>query len=111
MDRRMKNTGAASDTGAVLLFLLIVVILVYWWLSNSHRARVRQERLAQLSRQAHAWLARVAHGMMPIVTWLMLKGGEHARLEESATLLEARSYRVHGRAGTRIGGVYVGGGA
>jgi len=111
MDRRMKNTGAASDTGAVLLFLLIVVILVYWWLSNSHRARVRQERLAQLSRDADAWVARVAHGMMPIATRLMLKDGEHALLEESSTLLESRSYRVYGGAGTRIGGVYVGGGA
>ena len=41
----------------------------------------------------------------------ILKDGEHAILEESSTLFETRAVRVYGGGRTRLGRVYVGGGA
>jgi len=47
---------------------------------------------------------------VPISTRLILKGDEHAVLEEGSTLFESRAYRLYGGGGTRIGRFSVGGG-
>src|SRR5439155_18778572 len=99
---------------ALLLIGLVFVVGVIVWLFNHQsaaRAAHREERVAELSHDADIWVAQARQGLKPIPTRLILKRDEHAILEEPSTLLETRSYRVYGGAGTRIGRFYVGGGA
>jgi hypothetical protein len=42
---------------------------------------------------------------------VVLKDGELGVFQESTVLLETRAYRVFGGGGTRVGGIYIGGGA
>jgi len=110
-ERKASQTPTVSPEmmiGAVagLLFVIICVVA----LVRRHRAAARREHLLELSEEADAFIAEARRGLEPIRTHLILKDGEHAVLEEASALMETRAYRVYGGGGTRIGGVYVGGG-
>jgi hypothetical protein len=95
------------ETLIAFLLLLIVAGIAVWFFVG----RYKDERRAQLKRETDAWIDRLAaHGFVPISTRLILKGDEHAILEEEATLFESRAYRLYGGGGTRIGRFSVGGG-
>src|SRR5262245_37511824 len=104
-------TQSESPLLLLLVVALILVVGALVWLNSRHRAQARAERLAELSAEADAWIAaRARLGPTPISTHLILKNDEHAVLEEQATLLESRAYRVSSGGATRIRRVYVGGG-
>ena len=96
---------------AWIFLALVSVIGIIVWLVCSHHAEARRQRLQDLADEADEFIRVVRRGLQPIASRLILKGGEHAVLEEESALMETRAYRVYGGGGTRIGRVYVGGGA
>jgi hypothetical protein len=93
--------------GGVLL-VGIVVVVVY---TATKAGRVSPERIAQLQAEAKEFFDKAEAGQIqPPVTPLMLRAGEKAFLHEPSTLSESRSTRAFAGAGTRIEGIYIGGG-
>jgi hypothetical protein len=93
---------------AVVLAIVIAVRLV-----SSTRQRVQREDIFRVQKlEAMAFLDRIEKTgkLPPPETNIIPQKGEVALLDEPSTFYESRSYRVGGGAGTRIGGVYVGGG-
>lgn len=90
---------------------LVFVIVIIIWLLNQRRSEARKKYFETIRQEAEAWAARARRGLPAISTRLILKNDEHALLEEVSALMETRAYRVYGGAGTRIGRIYVGGGA
>jgi hypothetical protein len=98
-----------------LLIGLALVAVVVTALSAifSNRGRAQSEaRSRQMQQEASRFFARIQQsGKLPSPqTNIILQAGETALLDESSVLFESRAYRVGGGAGTRIGGVYIGGG-
>lgn len=100
---------AAFWTIAVFLACLFIVFVA---ISRARKKRQRQQMIEAMQSEAEDCLRQIqATGRLPTVdTHIVLQPQEFAVLQESASLYEARSYRVYGGAGTRIKGVYVGGG-
>jgi hypothetical protein len=69
------------------------------------------EKLAELKAEAMGFLDKANEGKFtPPDTPLVLAAGEVALLHEPSKLIEARATRVYAGGGTRVYGVYVGGG-
>jgi len=69
------------------------------------------EKLAELKAEAVSFLDKANEGKFtPPDTPLVLAAGEVALLSEPSKLIEARATRVYAGGGTRVYGVYVGGG-
>jgi hypothetical protein len=96
---------------AVVGVTVVVAIVVF--LSTTHQRDVeeRERRQREIQRGAERFAERAKRGFQPIAVKLLLQKDEYGVLEEESTLFETRAYRVYGGAGTRIGRVYVGGGA
>ena len=109
----MQMSAVPPETLLVAFLALVFGAIVYIILGGSDRSSTEasKEHLAYLKRDAEEFVARARRGLTPIATRLILKGDEHAVLEENSTLLESRAFRVWGGGGTRIGRFYVGGGA
>jgi hypothetical protein len=109
--------GSSDDKAMVQLLiagLVVVIGIVAWLVSQAnapHRVEPDPDRSAQLQREANAWADRFAGGIRSVPTRLLLRDGEVALLDEPSILFESRSFRIYGGAGTRVGGIYVGGGA
>jgi hypothetical protein len=96
----------------LLIFGIIVFAVgVLMWIFWRHQEEARADRLAAVHAEAEEFVERARRGLTPINTRLILKKNEHAFLEEESTLFETRAYRVYGGGGTRIKGIYIGGGA
>lgn len=81
--------------------------------SGASEAEKRQ-RLEALRHDAERFFSRLQQsGSLPdVAVGIVLQKGEIALLrEDGSQLAESRAYRVFGGGGTRIHGVYIGGGA
>src|SRR5574337_1401385 len=107
---------AGDQVGAtvVLLIVIFIGVAIIWAIySNAQeRARQRKQRLETIQREAEGFLRRVEQEKVLPSTpvHIVLQKGEIGVLQETSTLSEARSYRVYAGGGTRIKGVYIGGG-
>jgi hypothetical protein len=92
--------------------ILIVWAVVYNLVTRS-RAQERADVAAGLQEAAQNYFQQLAaKGSLTIIDVnIMLQRGEGGILQERSNLLETRAYRVYGGGGTRIRGIYVGGGA
>jgi hypothetical protein len=103
--------------GGLLIIAAAAVVAIgvaFWWLKSRADEQRREERLAAIRREANHFFDRLtATGTVPdVAVNIVLQKGEIALLREDASrLLETRAYRVYGGGGTRIRGIYVGGGA
>lgn len=96
---------------AVVLVIAVSVRLVFESWQRQQRAR-GDARLAQLKQESIRFLERMRQSGKVACppTNVILQAGEIALLDEASILYESRAYRVGGGAGTRIGGMYIGGG-
>lgn len=88
--------------------LVVVVWIVLKWITRARR-RARVKRLKDEAINFFNEIERTGTLTRP-ATQLMLQKGEVAIFDEKSILSESRAYRLYGGAGTRVGGVYVGGG-
>lgn len=93
----------------VLIATSVVVVWISFGLFRRARRRARLERLKEEAVGVINQIARTGTLKAP-ATRLILPEGEVAILEEQSLLFESRAYRLYGGVGTRVGGVYVGGG-
>ena len=96
--------------GWIIVLALIAGAMV---LISMHRQRTRanrQRRFRAMQEELEAFVTRAGEGLTPISTSLLLQKGEYGVLEEPTTPFETRAYRVYGGGGTRIKGIYIGGG-
>ena len=77
---------------------------------NKGKSGDRVKRLADDARMFFASLERCTKLPTTAVD-IVLKNGEFGILQEPSILYESRSYRVFGGGGTRVAGIYIGGGA
>jgi hypothetical protein len=105
------DIGKILVIGVTLLVGLVVVVGLIAALVKTPTKPVSPQRLAQLQAEAKEFFDRAEAGQIqPPVTPLVLGAGEKAVLHEPSTLSESRATRGFAGAGTRIEGVYVGGG-
>lgn len=107
----------SADTAIAVVVLTItgIAVLVAVMAGVRRRTRMRRasERLEHMSQAAQEYLDQLSRGTrpVPVQTAVFLPPDEVAVLvEPQSTLMEPRALRVYGGAGTRIGGIYVGGG-
>jgi hypothetical protein len=100
--------------GLLTLAVAILIISVVIRAVNSQAAKTAiEERQNKNHEEAHNFFKDMAERKkLPVAqVAVVLKKGETALLQEPSVLLETRAYRVYGGAGTRVQGIYLGGGA
>jgi hypothetical protein len=101
-----------SSAAWIVLILCGSFIIFVAWLAD----RIRVGNLAKLRPMMHAeaeqFLANwQKHGRLPVCdSPIILEDGEVAVLSEPSNLMESRATRYYAGLGTRVGGIYVGGG-
>src|SRR5712664_415843 len=110
----LELNGVSTDTLKLLLGCAVVValVIVIAAIFSKVRSAQREDLFRVQKLEAMESFNRLEKtGKLPATqTNIILQKGEVALLDEPTTFCEARSYRVGGGAGTRIGGVYIGGG-
>ena len=109
------HRSSSSNDPSVQIFGAIAVVvfaLVMIFINASRKPRqVTEDEWNILIREAENWYHSAVSGALPPVsTNVILRPGEIPLLDESSTLAEARAVRVYGGGGTRIQGIYIGGG-
>jgi hypothetical protein len=110
---RASHSSSAGDFGKILPFGIIVLVALIAAAINATRKSkpISPEQLAQLQAETTDFLNSIEAGKFtPPQTPLMLAAGESALLNEPSKLLEARATRLYAGGGTRVQGIYVGGG-
>jgi hypothetical protein len=96
----------------ILVSPFVLYIAVRMFFSHRRQRRANEERADANRREAESYFQRLStEGGTAVQSSLIMSEGEYALLSDDATLFETRSYRVHAGGGTRIKGIYVGGGA
>ena len=109
------SSSSSSDDKLMFVFAILgamVVVGVASAIANTVRKSKDRARVPLLAKEAADFFQRIGQtGTLPSPeTPVILAEDEKACLHEHATLIEARSSRVFGGAGTRIHGIWVGGG-
>jgi hypothetical protein len=103
------------DTPYLLLGLVVFLtaIIAIPIIVSNQRRKQREARFEQLRQDAHEFFQGIEQTgrLSSPDTNVILQKGEVALRDEASVLYETRAYRVGGGAGTRIGRIYVGGGA
>lgn len=97
--------------GAVVSGVLILLLLdAIQGFFNKGKAK---DRVQNMNNEAQLFFTSLAQsGRLPAATVdIVLKSGEIGLFQEPSVLYESRAYRVFGGAGTRVAGIYIGGGA
>lgn len=104
---------SSEATGLVLVVLIAAAVITIWAMISAAKKRQRQLRLKQMQEEAEQFFRRIlSDGLVAKISVnIVLQEGEIPIRQESSKLYEARAYRVYGGGGTRIRGIYVGGGA
>ncbi|MEY2482685.1 MAG: hypothetical protein QOK24_1213 [Verrucomicrobiota bacterium] len=106
--------GSSGDGLAKLLPIGVVVIvgLIAAAINATKKSKpISPGELAQLQAEANTFFKSIESGKFtPPQTPVMLAAGESALLNEPSRLFEARATRLYAGAGTRVEGIYVGGG-
>lgn len=116
-----RSAGVALDSDVVFILFVIVIAVfaifaVFSLIGSSRRKREMNEHLKRSGEEAKRFFldlgARKKLTVMgPDEVSIVLKEGELAVFQEPSRFYETRAYRIYGGGGTRIKGVYVGGGA
>jgi hypothetical protein len=110
---RSRHSSSGDDPGKLIPFAIVAVIGLIAVAVNATRKpkSISPEQIAELQTEATHFFNRIEAGnFTPPSTPLMLSTEESALLNEPSTLLEARASRVYAGGGTRVHGIYVGGG-
>lgn len=93
--------------------MFITAVIVIPIIISNQRRKQREARFQQLKQDALEFIQGIERtGTLPSPDKnVILQKGETALLDEASILYETRAYSVSGGAGTRIGRIYVGGGA
>lgn len=101
-------TGVFIVIAVSAVAVLLILDAVRSFLNKGKSA----ERMKQMASEAQLFFASIAgHSLPSIETTIVLKNGESAVFQEPSILYETRSYRVFGGGGTRVGDIFLGGGA
>jgi len=113
-----RSKGAALDDEVIVIFLVaIAAIAILIYIINSIRGA--SAKAAMKEKMEHARLEALRFfsdlekrkKLHTVDVNIVLQRGEAGLLQEPSNLLETRAYRLYGGGGTRIRGVYIGGGA
>jgi hypothetical protein len=110
---RATHSSSSNDFGKIVGFGVVLLVALAFAAINATRKPkpISQEQVAQLQAEAMAFLDKIEAGKLtPPETPLVLGAQETALLNEPSRLIEARATRVYAGAGTRVQGIYVGGG-
>jgi hypothetical protein len=111
--RSIHPASSTNDLNKILaLGVALVVGLVFAAINAGRKLKpLSKEKVAQLGSEAMALLKQIEAGKFtPPDTPLLLGMDETALLHEPSRLIEARATRVYAGGGTRVQGIYVGGG-
>ena len=103
----------ADIFGKILPIAVVLVVgLIFAAINATKKPKpLSQEKLAQLKAEATEFFDKIEAGKItPPHTPLVLGTDETALLHEPSKLIEARATRVYAGGGTRVRGIYVGGG-
>lgn len=113
-----RSKGAAVDDEVIVIFLVAIAALaILIYVINSIRGA--SAKAAMKEKMEHARLEALRFfsdlekrkKLHTVDVNIVLQRGEAGLLQEPSNLLETRAYRLYGGGGTRIRGVYIGGGA
>src|SRR5436190_3685409 len=112
---RSSHTSSSTDNFANILVIgtVLVVGLVFVAIAATKKPkRISQAKLAQLQAEAKDFFDKLTGtGKITVPdTSIMLGADETALLHEPSKLIEARATRVYAGGGTRVKGIYIGGG-
>jgi len=108
-----RSSSSDSDLGPLFSVVAVVVFVLVMLFINASRKpqQVTEDEWNVLIREAENWYHSAVSGELPPVdTSVILRSGEIPILNEASTLAEARAVRVYAGGGTRIQGIYIGGG-
>ena len=112
--RSSHSSSSADDFGKILaLGAALLVGLVFAAINATKKPkRVSQEKLNELAAEAKDFFGKLtATGKLTVPDTLLVTGAdEKALLDEPSKLIEARATRVYAGGGTRLKGIYIGGG-
>jgi hypothetical protein len=111
--RSSHSSTSGDDFRKILAIAVVLVVgLVFAGINANKKPKpVLQEKLAQLEAEATEFVAKIEAGKFtPPDTPLILAADETTLLHEPSKLIEARATRVYAGGGTRVQGIYVGGG-
>jgi hypothetical protein len=110
---RASHSSSAGDFGKILpIGVVVLVALIAAAINATRKSKpISPAQVAQLQSEATDFFNKIEAGKFtPPQTPLMLLVGESALLNEPSKLLEARATRLYAGGGTRVQGIYVGGG-
>jgi hypothetical protein len=110
---RASHSSSADDFGKIFAFGVVLVVGLAFAAINATRKPkpISQAQVAQLQAEAMEFFDKIEAGKLtPPETPLVLGMQETALLNEPSKLIEGRATRVYAGAGTRVQGIYVGGG-
>ncbi len=110
---RSSYGSSGGDFGKILIIGVVLLVRLAFAAINATKKPkpISQAQLAQLQAEATEFFDKIETGKFtPPDTPLVLGTDEIALLNESSTLIEARATRVYAGGGTRVQGIYVGGG-
>jgi transcription elongation factor Elf1 len=111
--RSSHSSSSANDFSTILVIGVVVMVGLAFAVINASRKPkpVSPEKLAEQKAEAMDFLDKLNTGKFtPPDTSLVLAAEEIALLNEPSRLAEARSTRVYAGGGTRVKGIYIGGG-
>jgi len=111
--RSSHSSSSADIFGKILPIAVVLVVgLIFAAINATKKPKpLSQEKLAQLKAEATEFFDKIEAGKItPPHTPLVLGTDETALLHEPSKLIEARATRVYAGGGTRVRGIYVGGG-
>jgi len=112
--RSSHSSSSGDDLGKILAIgVALVVALVFAAINATKKPkRVSQEKLNELGAEAKEFFDELAGtGKLTVPDTLLVTGAdEQALLDEPSKLIEARATRVYAGGGTRVKGIYIGGG-
>src|SRR5438067_5822189 len=112
--RSTHSTSSTDDFGKILAIGVVLVVGLIFAAINATKKpkRISPEQVKQLTAEAKEFFDKlIATGKITVPdTPLVLATDETALLHEPSKLIEARATRLYAGAGTRVKGVYIGGG-
>ena len=112
--RSSHTSSSTDDFGKILAIGVVLVVgLVFVAIAATKRPkRISQEQMGRLAAEAEDFFDKMrATGQITVPeTPIVLGTDETALLHEPSKLIEARATRVYAGGGTRVKGIYIGGG-
>ena len=112
--RATHSSSSGDDLGKLYVIGFVLVVWLLYTVINAIKTpkRVSQEKLNQLGAEAKEWFDKfyATKKLTEPDTRVVTGADEQALLDEPSKLFEARATRVYAGGGTRVEGIYIGGG-